>query len=68
MVNSACTSCHGGSNPSGGLSFTTYNNVKAYGKSMNSAIQSNAMPPGGGMASADKQMFQNWVNEGMPNN
>lgn len=63
-----CTICHGSKNPSAGLDFTTYDKVKTNAKRMNSEIQANAMPPGGGLEAADKQMFQNWVNAGTPNN
>jgi hypothetical protein len=63
-----CTTCHGSKNPPAGLDFTTYDTVKTNGKKMNNEIQANAMPPGGGLSAADKQMFQTWVNAGMPNN
>lgn len=72
MVAASCASasCHGGSSPALGIGLDTYAGLKAFADSCNSAIQSGAMPIGGGAAltAADKKNFQDWVNAGAPNN
>jgi hypothetical protein len=72
MVAASCTgaSCHGGSNPALGIGLDTYAGLKSFADLCNTAIQSGAMPIGGGSAltAADKNNFQDWVNAGAPNN
>src|SRR5450759_4851903 len=63
-----CTSCHGGSGPSAGISLNSYTNVKATANAANSAIQSGIMPSSGALSAANKLLFQTWVNQGMQNN
>jgi hypothetical protein len=68
-----CIGCHGGSNPSNGLSLETYNEVVACAKSnrlMGSLRQEtgyHAMPKGGAMLSTcEINLFQKWINLGEP--
>ncbi len=68
FLNKNCTSCHGSSSPMAGIDLSTYSKVKANATRANSAIQGGAMPPGGGISAADKQMFQSWVSQGAQNN
>jgi hypothetical protein len=68
FLNKNCTSCHGSSSPTAGIDLSTYTKVKSNATRANSAIQGGAMPPGGGLSAADKQMFQAWVTQGAQNN
>ena len=68
MLNQNCTRCHGGSSPTSGIGLDTYAKVKANATAANGAIQSGRMPPGGALSAANKQLFQAWISEGMPNN
>jgi hypothetical protein len=68
FLNKNCTSCHGSSSPTAGIDLSTYTKVKSNATRANSAIQGGAMPPGGGISAADKQMFQSWVSQGAQNN
>jgi hypothetical protein len=42
--------------------------VKANASAANSAIQNGIMPPSGALSSANKLLFQTWVNQGELNN
>jgi uncharacterized membrane protein len=68
LLKANCTSCHGGSNPQSGIDLSTYANASKNANVANSAIQSGIMPPGGSLSTANKQLFQAWVNAGKPNN
>jgi hypothetical protein len=68
LLSANCTSCHGGSGPSAGISLNSYANVKANANAANSAIQAGIMPPAGALSAANKLLFQTWVNQGMQNN
>jgi uncharacterized membrane protein len=63
-----CTSCHGASNPSAGISLNNHTNVKANASRANSMIQSGRMPPTGALSAANKALFQAWIDQGAPNN
>jgi hypothetical protein len=62
-----CTSCHSGSNASGGVDLSSYAGVKARASVANSEIQGGKMPPTGPLSAANKQLFQSWVSQGTPN-
>lgn len=68
LMKANCTSCHGGSNPQSGINLSTYAGVKANASAANSAIQNGIMPPSGALSSANKLLFQTWVNQGELNN
>jgi hypothetical protein len=67
-----CTSCHGGSSPAYSLSLTTYDQVVASVNSnrlMGAIRQQNGffpMPKGGQLSPCDINIFQKWINLGMP--
>jgi mono/diheme cytochrome c family protein len=73
IVSSWCIGCHGGSNPSNGLSLETYSDVVACAKSnrlMGSLRHETgyyAMPKGGEMLSiCEINLFQKWIDLGEP--
>lgn len=75
IVQLTCNGCHSGSNPSGNLSLTTYDQIKTValdGRLMHSLNGTNGysiMPDNtAGLPSCNKTQFQNWVNAGAPNN
>ena len=68
LLQASCTSCHGGSNPQSGINLSTYAGVKANASAANSAIKNGTMPPGGALSSANKQLFQTWIDQGALNN
>jgi hypothetical protein len=68
MLDTNCTSCHGSATATDGIDLSSYTKVKANAALANTEIQSGAMPPGGGLSTADKQMFQSWVSAGEPDN
>jgi hypothetical protein len=68
LLNQYCTSCHGASGASAGVSLNNYTNVKTNASRANTAIQGGIMPPGSPLSAANKQLFQAWVTAGTPNN
>ena len=68
LLKASCTSCHGASNAQSGIDLSSYANASKNAKVANSAIQSGSMPPGAAFSTANKQLFQSWVDEGAPNN
>jgi len=75
VLKTYCNGCHSGTTPEGGLSFTSYNTVKAValnGKLVGSitwASGYNAMPKGTNKLSDCKiSKIKAWVNNGAPNN
>lgn len=72
IVQTWCTTCHGGSNPSYNLSLTTYDQVKASvnsGRLMGAIRQETGfypMPKGSQLSPCDIALFQKWINLGMP--
>lgn len=72
-----CLSCHSGSNPKGGYGMASYNQVmeNVTPKNLNlsllyTKVQDNSMPKGndGPLSSAEKNMIQQWILNGAPNN
>ncbi len=64
-----CTSCHGGSSPSAGLSLETYNDVKNNYTNILQRMNSGNMPPAGGkLDDCIISKIQTWVNRGAQNN
>lgn len=77
LVQQQCASsaCHSGSNPSAGLSLTTYNEIKAivdngsFIASLDGTNGYSVMPKGtSGLNACDKNAITNWINDGAPNN
>jgi hypothetical protein len=68
ILKSNCTSCHGGARPQSGIDLSTYAGVKGAASAANAAIQGGQMPPSGQLSGTDRQLFQNWVDQGAPNN
>ena len=65
-----CTACHGASNPSAGLSLTSYTSTKAAIAKIISRIsllngQTGIMPPAGRMSDANIQKFKDWNTQGL---
>ena len=68
LLNSNCTSCHGGSGPRAGVNLSTYASAKANASAANLAIQRGTMPPSGPLSTVNKQLFASWVSAGTPSN
>ena len=72
IVQSWCTTCHGGSTPAYGISLTTLDQVKAAvnnGRLMGAIRQETGfypMPKGSQLSPCDIAIFQIWINRGMP--
>jgi hypothetical protein len=60
-----CTSCHSASNASGGVKLDTFADVENHSSASNAAIQSGSMPKGKTLSTADKSLFNTWVDRGM---
>jgi hypothetical protein len=75
IINANCISCHSGSNPSGGLDYTTHAGLSAVATSgqlvgaINHAAGFSPMPRGAAKLDACTiQQITKWVNDGAPNN
>jgi uncharacterized membrane protein len=74
VISQNCQSCHGASNPSGGVSLMNYTQVKDAVLNKNLVNNINyvsgykAMPPGGKLPNCDIRKVAIWVADGMPNN
>lgn len=68
VLSNNCIGCHGTSNPNAGLSLTTYSEVRnavEMGNLINRVnSSSNPMPPSGRMSSQNRQVFQDWADDG----
>lgn len=65
-----CLTCHGTTNPSAGLSLTTYNQVRSSaenGRLLNYIEDSaNPMPPSGLMPASERAKIAKWAADGYP--
>lgn len=73
VLSSYCTTCHGGSVPSGGISLTSYSAVQTVASSgllMNALTGKGVpiMPMSGSLPSCKLSLFQIWIRKGMLNN
>jgi mono/diheme cytochrome c family protein len=68
IIKTNCSGCHGGSSPQAGVNLSTYAGLKSSALAANDVIQGGAMPPSGQLSAANMQLFQSWVDAGMPNN
>ena len=67
LLEQYCTACHSASGTSPALD--TYADAVANAKASNEAIQTGTMPLGGtALTDAQKKAFQDWVDQGTPNN
>ncbi len=63
-----CTSCHGGSSPSAGISLETYDDVKNNYTAILYTMNKGTMPKGGKLDDCTISKIQTWVNRGAQNN
>ena len=74
ILQNACTGCHSGSSPSGGINLTTYAGIKAVadnGKLLGAITHKSGffiMPPSGWMQSCDIAKIRTWIRNGTLNN
>jgi hypothetical protein len=73
IIQSTCTGCHSGTNPSGNVLLTSYNNVATIASSgvlMNSLKGAGVtkMPVGTTFSACRIRQFQIWINNGFSNN
>ncbi len=68
LLKTNCVSCHGPSRQNAGVRLDSYTAVKTNLTAATNAIASGIMPPTGGLSSAQRQLFQAWVNQGALNN
>lgn len=76
IINNNCVSCHGSSNPSGGISLVDYNTVKASvdgGRFVGAIEQLQGFSPmpkiaGVKLSECNIGIINKWINQGMPNN
>jgi hypothetical protein len=75
VIELACEGCHSGANPSGGVSLTNYNEVRA--TALDGSLMHSLFGTGGysimpdntlGLPECNITQFQLWVNAGAPNN
>jgi hypothetical protein len=77
IFDSKCISCHSGVNPSGGISFNTYQDVKTYLDASSTRLISSIVRDGNAsempqgqpkLADCDIGKIKKWVNAGYPEN
>lgn len=73
IIQSNCTGCHSGSNPSGNLSLSTFIQIQASASNGSLMNRINGiggiMPPNSnGIGNCHKNQIQDWINAGTPNN
>ncbi len=70
LVDNYCITCHSGASPSASLSLTNYDEVKASASSGKLVTRlkdtANPMPPSGVLPDETVALFEEWVNDGMP--
>ena len=71
VINTSCVGCHSGTNPSGGISLGSYNDVHSRIDLIWTAINPGApkpMPPSGSLSACKIKQIRIWRNAGSPNN
>jgi len=69
LLDKYCTSCHSPTSRDIPPILDTYAGAKANAAAANAAISTGGMPPSGkAPTDAETQAFQDWVNQGAPNN
>ena len=73
ILNANCTRCHlaelQGADRNGapvGIDFDNYGDASTNSTRANARIQAGSMPPGGGLDQSDRDKFQAWINQGVP--
>jgi len=72
MINQNCIGCHGNSSPSGGISLTSYDQVKVVATkgslegTMNQSGSYALMPPGGKLTTCKLNQVAKWIRNGAP--
>ncbi len=72
MINQNCIGCHGSSSPSGGVSLTSYEQVKAVATkgslegTMNQSGGYAVMPPAGKLDTCKLNQVAKWIRNGAP--
>jgi hypothetical protein len=72
ILNSSCTGCHSGSNPSGSITLTSIASLQlqvSSGMLMKALTGTGVpiMPPSGSLSACKTGLFQIWIRTGMPN-
>jgi len=72
LMGTNCTMCHAsdlqGADRNGaptGTDLETYSGVVEWVERSNARIQAGSMPPFGGLASTDRELFQTWIDQGL---
>ncbi len=72
LLGTSCTMCHAsdlqGADRNGaptGIDIETYSGVVEWVERCNARIQAGSMPPVGGLASTDRELFQTWIDQGL---
>jgi len=72
VLDSRCISCHASSlqgaarnGAPAGVNFDTYNAAVASGNRANVRIQAGTMPPAGGIPQSERDLFQQWIDQGL---
>lgn len=74
IISNNCASCHTGTNPNGGIVFSSHSEIAALansGQLMNALTASNGvsqMPPSGPMNNCNIDKITKWIEDGTPNN
>lgn len=63
-----CFSCHGASNPSGGVNLSTYESSKAVSEKIYSAASRMPPPPATAISAALAKKIQDWISDGAAKN
>jgi mono/diheme cytochrome c family protein len=68
MLKTNCVSCHGPTEQSFGVRLDTYEYVTNSLDSVTEMLVGGGMPPTGPLSDTDRQLFQDWVDQGALNN
>jgi mono/diheme cytochrome c family protein len=68
LMTANCVSCHGPKIQSSGIRVDTYANLSSNLVDVTDVLVNGAMPMSGALPDADRQMFQDWVDQGAKNN
>jgi hypothetical protein len=68
MLKTNCVSCHGPTEQSFGVRVDTYEYVTNSLDSVTEMLVGGGMPPSGPLSDTDRQLFQDWVDQGALNN
>ena len=64
VISTNCLSCHGATNPSGGVDLTSYQLVNSYIVAMKNDIDSKSMPLTGSLSTSQIALFDQWYTQG----